>query len=102
MHSLQLSVLKILAYFDVFSYPLTSYEILFFLDQPTTEDELAVVLDTLLKSRMIYQFNNFFSLANDAAIGRRRMSANKLAVKHIKRAKRVAQFLYLLPYVRGI
>ena len=99
---MEISILKVLTYFDVFSYPLTAEEIIFFLDRSTTKKEAIVALNDLAKARQLYHFNNFYSVTNDPALITRRLNGNKLAVGHIKRAISVAKFLYWLPYIKGI
>jgi hypothetical protein len=102
MHSLEISILKVVTYFDVFSYPLTLDEIIFFLDQPATAKDISPVLKRLVKARQLYQFNNFYSVTNDNSLIKWRIKGNKLAASHIKKAMRVATFLSWLPYIRGI
>src|SRR6478735_4033984 len=102
MHSLEISILKTVSYFDVFAYPLTSNEIIYFLDQPATEREIYPALEYLVNTKHLWQFDNFYSIRNEIAMATRRVHGNMLAAKHIKSAIAVAKFLSLLPYIRGI
>jgi hypothetical protein len=102
MHSLEISILKTVSYFDVFSYPLTSDEIIFFLDQPAEEKDINLALDYLVETEHLFQLDNFYSIRNDPKIAGRRRHGNKLAAQHIKKAKAVAKFLSWFPYIRGI
>lgn len=102
MHSLEISILKTVTYFDVFSYPLKIKEIIFFLDQPASEQETSAALEHLAKIKHIYRFNNFYAVRNDESLVLRRMHGNNLAATHIKRARTVAKFLSWLPYIKAI
>jgi hypothetical protein len=102
MHLLEISILKTVAYFDVFSYPLTADEIVFFLDQPVTEKEISNVLENLVQAGQLWQFNDFFTIKNEVAYATRRVKGNMLAIKYIKRARAVAKFLSWFPYIKGI
>ena len=102
MHSLELSILKAITYFNVFSYPLTAEEILFFLDRPAGQHEVDDALERLVESKQVWQYDKFYAISNEASIAERRTRGNKLAIKYIKRARTVAKFLYWFPFVRGI
>jgi len=102
MHSLEISILKTVSYFDVFSYPLTFNEIIFFLDQPADEKDVNIALDYLVETECVFQLDNFYSIRNEPNIASRRRHGNILAVKHVKKAKAVAKFLSWFPYIRGI
>jgi len=102
MHCLVTSVLKVVTYFNVFSYPLTVEEIIFFLDRHASEKEISPAIEHLVKARVLYRFNDFYSVRNDAELAIRRLRGNELATKHIKRARHIAKFLYWLPYIKGV
>jgi predicted nucleotidyltransferase len=96
------SVLKVLAWFDLFNYPLTLAEIQFFLDQPLTQDELKVQLQELTRAHIIFRPGGFYSLQHDEALAVRRNKGNQRAKEMLAIAHRVARLLYHFPYVRGI
>jgi hypothetical protein len=102
MHSLEISILKAVTYFDVFSYPLTLSEINFFLDQSAAKEEISSAVENLVKTEDLWQFNDFYSIRNDAKLSIRRIEGNELARKYIKKARSVAKFLSWFPYIRGI
>lgn len=102
MHSLEVSILKTIAYFDVFSYPLTSDEIIFFLDQAAGENEVCRGLNYLVEAGQLQQSGDFYSLTNDDGYAAKRIKANQLAQKYISRARTVAKFLSWIPYINGI
>jgi hypothetical protein len=102
MHSLEISILKTVSYFDVFSYPLTSNEIIFFLDQAAVEKDINIAIDCLVEMEHLFQLDNFYSIRNEPKIANKRKHGNMLAVKLIKKARAVAKFLSWFPYMRGI
>ncbi len=99
---IEISILKVLVYFDLFRYPLTSNEIRSFLDQPVTENEFNQALDELVSAKKIFRINEFYSLHNDLALAERRIKGNERAASLISKAKKIAHLLYKFPYIRGI
>jgi hypothetical protein len=102
MVQLSQSILKVLAYFDMFSYPVTMEEILQFLDQPVRDKELGFAVSQLLDKQAIWQLGRFYSLRNDPQLEQRRLNGNQLAAKQMKLAMRISRMLAWCPYVRGI
>jgi hypothetical protein len=96
------SILKVLAYFDLFSYPVTSAEILLFLDKEVAPADLTRQLEELIREGLLFQDGEFFSLRNDPALATRRKRGNHHADELLKIAGRISRRLYRFPYVRGI
>lgn len=96
------SILKVVAYFDMFNYPITMEEIRHFLDQPVRDRELESAIKHLLDKQMIWQLGRFYSLRNDPLLEQRRLEGNMLAVKQLKLAMRISRFISWFPYVRGV
>jgi hypothetical protein len=96
------SIIKVLAYFDIFNYPLTKEEIYFFLGQQSHPDDVASVLNRLAGSKRIFKLGHFYSLQNDVALRERRTAGNNKAAALIETAYKIGSFLYQFPYVRGI
>ena len=99
---IEISILKVLAYFDLFRYPLTSNEIKSFLDQPVNENEINQALDDLAGAKKIFLLNKFYSLHNDPALAQRRIKGNERAALLIEKAAKIASLLYKFPYIRAI
>lgn len=96
------SILKVLAYFDLFSYPVTPGEILFFLDKEVSPVDLAKELEDLTHERLLFQDGAFYSLRNDPALAIRRARGNRHADELLKIAGRISRRLYRFPFVRGV
>ena len=96
------SILKVLAYFDIFNYPLKQDEIRSFLEQPISENDLSNSLHELLLTKRIFQLDNFYSLQNDPALIERRKKGNQRATDLLIKAEKIAKRLYNFPYVRAV
>jgi len=96
------NILATLAYFDLFNYPLTSGEIYLFMKNRYDQGEYNDAIKCLVGSRVVYQFDKFYSLKNDYALVVRRYNGNRKAAELIKIAHRISAWLIKFPYVRGI
>lgn len=95
-------ILTTLAYFDMFKYPLTRAEIYLFLGEKFHYELFDDALRSLLNNGVIYQFDLFYTLRNEANLASRRVEGNKKADELIAIARRVGSMLIRFPYVRGV
>lgn len=103
MQSIEISILKTAAYFDVFQYPLTKQEISYFMDQQCDEYSLDITLGYLIDNEVLFKLGDFYSLSNDMQLLERRLKGNNAAFKELKKAKRTSAFLYRwFPFITGI
>lgn len=98
----ELTILKTLAYFDIFDYPLTEKEIKNFLDSPLTDDEFRSALEELVLSKTVFRFAEFYFLHDDPFTVERRLAGNRRAQKLIWKAEKIGRFLHQFPYVRAV
>src|ERR1700754_3946978 len=96
------SILKVLAYFDLFDYPVTTDEILFFMDKEVSLIDLKAELEALTHKGLLFPDGNFYALRQDPELAIRRIRGNHHADELLKIAARISRQLYLFPYVRGI
>lgn len=97
------AIIKTLLYSDIFSYPLTAKEIFDRLEIPC--DEIDVVereLKQLVATNVVFQFENFYALRDDAALALRRSAGNKMAKNIMPRAIRRSRLIYSFPFVRAV
>lgn len=96
------SVLKALAYFDIFHYPLTKEEIRIYLDRRMAANELATLLTSLIADKIIFLHNGVYSLQDNPLLSYRRYQGNRRAEKMLVKAHRIGRVLYQFPFVRAV
>jgi hypothetical protein len=100
---LSASVLRILAYFDIFNYPLSAREIFEYCDHKDISFiELGVELSQLLASGYINEHREFYFLQNDPGLVEKRLEANIISEKYLEKASRFSSIMAHFPFVRGI
>jgi hypothetical protein len=102
MPPVAVAVLRILAYFDIFHYPLNREEIRQYLGRPVDEHFLDQWLDYLVAAKRIYRYHDLYSLQNNPLLGLRRKEGNERAAALLKKAGSIGRFLYRFPYVRAV
>ena len=98
----QESILRALAYFDIFHYPLSAEEIKMFMDLPADFDKLDTALRQLVASFKIYCHSNWYSLHDNPLLAVRRQRGNQRASELIYKAHKIGRFLYRFPFVRAV
>jgi hypothetical protein len=99
---LETDMLTVLAYFDLFHYPLTIGEIEQFRKQNATPAEVHSALDALLRRKRIFRIGDFYSLQDNPLLSYRRIEANERAMILLKKATKIGRFLQQFPFVRAI
>jgi hypothetical protein len=95
-------ILNILAYFDIFHYPLTNVEIQSFLSREVHQAHIDENLQLLIAEKSIFKLDEFYSLRNEFSIAKRRSDGNLLAMQEMKHAGKAAKILSRFPYVKGL
>ena len=97
------SIIRTLAYYDIFSYPLTAEEIYQNLsNNHTSLEEIRQELENLTSNKLIFHKENFFQLKDDDNYIQRRIKGNQLADKRLKTARKISGFISRFPFIRGI
>jgi len=100
---LRQSIIRTLAYYDIFSYPLTAEEVYHNLgNNHTSVDEITRELEYMTSNKLIFQKENFFQLKDDDNYVQRRIKGNQLADKRLKTARKISGFISRFPFIRGI
>jgi hypothetical protein len=99
---LEYSIVKSLAYFDLFDYPLSREEIHQFLGRKAGLAEVTKGLKKLVLLGLIFRKNDWYSLRNNADLHSRRMELNKRAREWMPRAVRISRILLCFPFVRAV
>ncbi len=95
-------ILRILAYFDIFQYPLTRQEITQYLPEFITDAKLEELLRSMVLLKIVFLHNDFYSLHDNPLLAYRRKEGNLRAKNLIPKACSVGGFLYRFPFVRAI
>lgn len=96
-------IIKTLAYYDIFNYPLTREEI--YICSNTNGDTKTSVfkeLEALVDSGIVYRSDNFYSINHNSQLIPKRIEGNKRAFKKMKTAKLFSKFISHFPFVRGV
>jgi hypothetical protein len=96
------SILKTLAYFDIFHYPLTKYELQQYLDHSLPAITLEETLQQMTAQGTIFLYQEYYSLQNNPLLVHRRREGNQRAEALMPKAFGIGRFLYRFPFVRGI
>ena len=96
------SILRAIAYFDIFQYPLNKQEIRQYLDLPVDESLFEKKLQSIVKEGRLFTYHGYFMLQDDPQLVARRKLGNDRAEKLLSRAMRIGRFLFRFPFVRGI
>ncbi len=96
------SILKVLAYFDLFNYPVSSAEIGWFADIETDENTLRGALNRLTAEGRVFRFKELYSLRDDQELAERRIRGNERAGNLLKIAERASAFLFKFPFVKSV
>ncbi|MBC7830028.1 MAG: hypothetical protein H7122_19945 [Chitinophagaceae bacterium] len=100
--SLEKDILNVLAYFDIFHYPVSKKEILLYLQSRPRDSEVTSALKRLQADKSVFKHEDFYFLRNDPSVVDERKDNNKRAQTLLKTAYRISSFLFQFPYVRGI
>lgn len=100
--NIQTAIIQVLAYYDVFHYPLSLKEIARFLPCTAKEAAVASALDELQATSKVFCFETLYLLHNEPSLVERRLKGNAKAVSEIEKAVKTARRLYCFPFVRCI
>jgi len=101
--NLSSAILKSVAYYDMFKYPLKADEICYSVNYNCTQNNsFATVLEDLCNKQMLHKSNDFYSLEENEDWIKRRKKGNAVAQKYLEKAYEVSGFIAAFPFVRGI
>lgn len=99
---LKKEILLTLAYFDIFSYPLSSFQILKFLKIKSTYSDILDVLEDLKKENKISEYSSFWFLQGKNNLSLERFKKFNYFKRKIKKAKKFSYLISVLPFVRAV
>lgn len=95
-------ILKTLAYFDIFRYPLKKEELKNRLPITCSDAVFEYVLKTLSAHRKIYEYRGFWLYSEKPDLVERRIHGNKMASETLPKAKKIAQRIGRFPFVEAV
>lgn len=98
----QEAVLRTLAYFDLFKYPLRLEEIHRFLPVKMPMDALAAAVQQLRNEERVFRFGDVYALHANPLLWQRRMAGNERAAGMLRKAFRIGRLLHRFPFVRSV
>ena len=104
--ALTASVLRVLAYFDVFKHPLTAREVFEGCDHPSTSPaHVAEALGELQGQGVIRQEGDYYALDAGGCLVERvaeRLASGVRCAQYLRRAYRYSRLIARFPFVRGV
>lgn len=91
------ALLRLLAYFDIFSHPLQQEELELMLAVPLGE-----LLPVLCEKAVLYHFDGFYMLQDKKEWVTQRLEKNQRAQKYEGKIKKVSKLIRLFPFTRAI
>jgi predicted nucleotidyltransferase len=98
----ELTILKTIAYFDIFNYPLSEKEIKNFLGCSLNENEFRSAMQKLVSEKTIFKVAEFYSLQDNPERAEERLQGNRRATRLLSKAIKIGRFLNKFPYVRAV
>lgn len=99
----ELEVIRVLAYYQLFHHPLKASEITRFVNvTPMVTKNINNALSTLLHLNVVFQFEGYFSLENDPSLVHARLEGEIRAKSLLKVAQRMSKLIYSFPFVRAV
>ncbi len=102
MNEVQLSVLRVLLYFDNFAHPLTPAELFDLLEIPTDYELFRNDLEGLIRRGYVAQASGFCFIPGRKASIEARLGKMKKAEKYLKVAFRFSRLIFRHPFVRAV
>ena len=101
--SMEQMILRPLAYFAVFRYPLRLEEIKWYCGSAALDHKtLQTSLDQLVQKGVVSQYGDTYQLGNDPEWLQRRLEANERATRILPRAHQIGRFIGQFPFVRSV
>ncbi|MDP1677034.1 MAG: hypothetical protein Q8L88_09215 [Bacteroidota bacterium] len=98
------NILKTVAYFDVFDYPLTTEQIFRFLPQNSiSHGDVENAVEHMVKSKELVKEKSYFLLpSTHRNITEKREAEERRAKKRLKYARNISRFIKSLPFIRAV
>jgi hypothetical protein len=99
----EFAIIKVVAYYDVFNYPLTKKEILENLGDSFIESTFEDTLNSLIQKKVLRTQDDFyFAQQFDVKYIKQRMDANQLAKIMLPLAEKYSERISKFPFIKGV
>jgi hypothetical protein len=99
----ELAIIKVIAYYDVFNYPVTKKEILENLFDSVTESTLENSISNLIQKKIIKTQDDFYFAQHfDTKFINQRIEANQLAQIMLPLARKYSARISKFPFIKGV
>ena len=102
MNTITQDILKTLAYFDYFNYPLTKEDIRSFTSNQYDQSQVDETMNELEKAKLVYKLHEFYSLQNNLSDADKRRKGNHMAVAQLAIARKAARLISRFPFVETV
>lgn len=102
MNKTQISIIKLLLYYDIFDHPLTGEEIIMNCNIEEDAPGKSVRLDEMTVKGLVYQLDGYYSVRNDNSLVDKRKNGSKLAADFLPKAIKMAKFISSFPFIRSV
>jgi hypothetical protein len=96
------NIIQVVAYFDMFHYPVSVTEIHDFLPVPISIRQMEPLLQNLVAEKKLFRLHEFYSLHNDYSLVAQRRNGNERAGKLLPVAYRIGKLLQKFPFIKGV
>lgn len=102
MNEPDISIIKLLLYYDVFDHPLTREEIILNCDLAGESTAKPGILEEMAANGLIYRLDGYYSVRNDFSLVEKRKNGNKQAAISLPKAIKMAKFISAFPFIRSV
>lgn len=102
MNETDISILKLLLYYDVFDHPLTGEEIVLNCNLHGEATSNPGILEEMTAKGLIYRLDGYFSVRDDVSLIEKRDKGNKMAAGFLPKAIKMAKFISSFPFIRSV
>lgn len=100
---IELEVIRVLAYYQLFRHPLKTGEIAQYVNVTPLETRgLHDSLKSLVELEVVFEFDGYYSMVNDTSLVQSRLEGELRAKSLSKVAKRMSKLIYFFPFVRAV
>jgi hypothetical protein len=102
MNETDISIIKLLLYYDVFDHPLTGEEIILNCNLNRESAGKPGILEEMTSKGYIYRLDEYYSVRNDLSLVDKRIKGNKMAAGSLPKAMKMAKFISAFPFIRSV